>query len=524
MSYTAPRSRLGNTLDVTSTGAGGIDWGNIENAGTTVDLSATTTSTVDTATAVTTVNGLATDVITAASIAANAIGSSELATDAIGDAQIATGAIASTAFAAGAIDAAAIATDAIDADAIAANAIGPSELAINAIGSAQLSTAAAQDIRDQILSDSTPFAGANIDATISSRLASADINLTGGAVDTVTNVTTVNNLAAAAVTDVRSVNGTSYTIDTGGTTTLVDAALTEADDYWNGAVIIFTSGAAAGQIRVVTDFVASTDTITYSPASATTVATDTYEFVTGPNALGTADVVWDEVLTGATHNVTDSAGRRLRNVQEFGWYEGGAIFIDTVNGTAGTTDYESGTSLNPVDSIADANTLATSLGISRFMVAPGSSITLAATQSNQVFMGEEWTLALGGQNIAGTIFHGASVSGTGTGADAHFVNCEMGTATLAGCRMGWCRFSGTITFSAASDYYFHDCYSGVAGAGTPTIDFGSAVANTNLSMRRYSGRRHDQQQGQHRHRQHVAGGQRATGGRGQLRRRYLGAR
>lgn len=109
---------------------------------------------------------IATDAITAAKIAANAIGASELATDAIGDAQIATGAIASTAFAAGAIDAAAIAAD----------AIGASELATDAIGSAQLAISAINEIRDAILSDATTFAGANIDATISSRATPAQVN------------------------------------------------------------------------------------------------------------------------------------------------------------------------------------------------------------------------------------------------------------------------------------------------------------------------------------------------------------
>jgi len=43
----------GRTLDVTATGAGGIDWGNIENQGTTVDLSATDIQLCDTTTAVT---------------------------------------------------------------------------------------------------------------------------------------------------------------------------------------------------------------------------------------------------------------------------------------------------------------------------------------------------------------------------------------------------------------------------------------------------------------------------------------
>lgn len=101
------------------------------------------------------VSAIQNDAITAAAIAANAIGASELATDAIGDAQIATGAIAATAFAAGAVDAAAIATD--------------------AIGSAELATSAVNEIRDSILSDATTFAGANINATISSRAQPSDL-------------------------------------------------------------------------------------------------------------------------------------------------------------------------------------------------------------------------------------------------------------------------------------------------------------------------------------------------------------
>jgi hypothetical protein len=51
-----PETTEGNTHDVTSTGAGGIDWGNVENQSTSVDLSATAINLVDTATALTTNN------------------------------------------------------------------------------------------------------------------------------------------------------------------------------------------------------------------------------------------------------------------------------------------------------------------------------------------------------------------------------------------------------------------------------------------------------------------------------------
>jgi hypothetical protein len=88
----------------------------------------------------------------------------DLVVDAVDAAAIATDAIDADAIAAGAIDASAIATDAIDADAIAADAIGASELA----------TSAVDEIRDAILSDSTPFPGANIDAAISTRAVPGD--------------------------------------------------------------------------------------------------------------------------------------------------------------------------------------------------------------------------------------------------------------------------------------------------------------------------------------------------------------
>lgn len=199
--------------------------------------------------------------------------------------------------------------------------------------------------------------------------------------------------------------------------------------------------------------------------------------------------VWDEVLTGATHNIADSAGRRLRDLQEFGVYEGGAIWIDTVNGTAGTTDFESGTVFNPVDSIEDANTLAASLGISRFRVAPGSSIVFgsAGPQVNQEFFGTGWTLDLGGQDIAGTTIHGAAVSGTGVGSGYAFLACMMGTCTLADGELTECGLSATITASAAGDYFFHMCHSHIAGTGAPTFDIGAGVGNTSLNFRHYSG-------------------------------------
>jgi hypothetical protein len=57
--------------------------------------------------------------------------------------------------------------------------------------------------------------------------------------------------------------------DSGTTTTIVDTFLTEADDHWNDYGIYFYAGGAAANLpheARVTDFVASTDTLTFAPA------------------------------------------------------------------------------------------------------------------------------------------------------------------------------------------------------------------------------------------------------------------
>lgn len=57
--------------------------------------------------------------------------------------------------------------------------------------------------------------------------------------------------------------------DAAAGSTLVDAALAEGDDYWNGAVLKTIRGTGAGQQRSVADFDAVSDTLTVSPAWAT---------------------------------------------------------------------------------------------------------------------------------------------------------------------------------------------------------------------------------------------------------------
>ena len=62
------------------------------------------------------------------------------------------------------------------------------------------------------------------------------------------------------------------------TTYTIDADRTEEDDYWNGATIRYTSGANAGQRRLVTDFIASEHKIVHEAFDSAPAEGDTYVF------------------------------------------------------------------------------------------------------------------------------------------------------------------------------------------------------------------------------------------------------
>lgn len=161
----------------------------------------------------------------------------EITSDLITAAVIANGAIDAATFAAGAIDATAIASDAITAAKIANGAIDAATFAAGAIDAAAIATDA-------------------IDA---------------------------DAIAADAVSELRGAIF-SGTADSGTTTTLVDAALTEADtDYWAGLAIVFKSGSISGQCRLITGFTPATDTLTFAPATTQSVGTNTYDIIPWAN-------------------------------------------------------------------------------------------------------------------------------------------------------------------------------------------------------------------------------------------------
>ena len=278
---------------------------------------------------------------------------------------------------------------------------------------------------------------------------------------------------------------------TSATQFILDNGPAEADVLIGSPVILHdVASAVQFAFGVVSDYIVTTKEVFLeaTPVGFTPVATDNVSFFMPSPDLVIAKAVWDRILTGAEHNVTDSAGRRLRLVQESQGYEEGAVWIDTVNGTTGTTDFEHGTVELPVKTLAEAITIAASVGLTRFHVIVGSTITFAEGHTSEVWVGDNWSLVLAGQDISNIYVSGANVSGIGTGSgDQTLINCHLGACTWpTGTHLDHCIFEGTQTLGAAGNYGFNDCAHGTT-AGISTIDFGSGLNASVLHMHPYHG-------------------------------------
>jgi hypothetical protein len=169
-------------------------------------------------------------------------------------------------------------------------------------------------------------------------------------------------------------------------------------------------------------------------------------------------------------------------------YDNGAIWFDSGASNTNTVVGIDGTSRNPVSTMGAVNTLLASTNLHRVEVAPGSTITFAASQDSQVFHGENWTLALGGQSVSATHIIGATVTGICTGASKPtFENCHFGAVTMPPVHFEGCTLEGTLTIGSAGDFAFARCQSGVPGAATPILDFGAALNSSEVGFRGFSG-------------------------------------
>lgn len=75
------------------------------------------------------------------------------------------------------------------------------------------------------------------------------------------------------------------TADSGNTTTLVDNALTQGEDFWKGGFITITAGTNYGVTKKVTGFAAGSDTVTFAAMPKSIDNTSKYRIVVGTNIV-----------------------------------------------------------------------------------------------------------------------------------------------------------------------------------------------------------------------------------------------
>lgn len=158
----------------------------------------------------------------------------------------------------------------------------------------------------------------------------------------VVNANVFDSLFAAATTDYLQVD----TLQLGGTTQsatdlkdFADAGYDPATNKVQGVVLTDTATTVTGGATAAALATAQTDLDTLTGTDGVTLATSQANYV--PSKAGDAmtltaaatsaqlvDDVWDEVLTGATHNIAASAGRRMRAI--------GDVVSGTVNDASAT--------------------------------------------------------------------------------------------------------------------------------------------------------------------------------------------
>lgn len=233
-------------------------------------------------------------------------------------------------------------------------------------------------------------AGASVSADIAEVEGETDdIGIAGAGL---TAIPDVDTLLEALV-----VLGAEQTADSGTTTTIVDAALTQATtDWFKGVGVHFTSGTLLGQDACVTGFTPASDTLTFTPAVTTAVTTHTYymlpnaECFTGSAGAGGATAA--EVWTYSTRALTE-LDEDNTTIDINGQTVGTATTVGTVNALAAnsltaaaaaadlTTELQSG--------LATASSLTTVSGLVDDLEARlgtpidlGSGLTIAANLSD----------------------------------------------------------------------------------------------------------------------------------------------
>jgi hypothetical protein len=166
----------------------------------------------------------------------------------------------------------------------------------------------------------------------------------------------------------------------------------------------------------------------------------------------------------------------------------GGITVDVTSPYSGT-NYPNGTPRQPINNIADAVTMATNRGFTTLFILGDITLDDAVPSLNGfTFVGEsanKSTIQIDANaDVENSEFMTATINGILDGGNV-VSDCVIETLNFVDGFITQCVLNGTITLSTQDDAHFLDCWSGVPGLSTPTIDFSGA--GSGLAMRNYNG-------------------------------------
>ncbi len=186
---------------------------------------------------------------------------------------------------------------------------------------------------------------------------------------------------------------------------------------------------------------------------------------------------------------TSSASATLQELEaiQYSSFNGG-VTVDISSPYSGT-EFPTGTIQQPVNNTADALTIAEERGFSTIYIIGDIVLDSGSNFSEYIFVGESMTKTKitinPDANVINSEFYDAEITGTLDGGNV-LRNCLISDINYVNGYIEQCVLSaGTIVLGGNQEAHFLDCWSGVVGLFTPTIDMGGS--GQGLGVRNYNG-------------------------------------
>jgi hypothetical protein len=266
-----------------------------------------------------------------------------------------------------------------------------------------------------------------------------------------------------------------------------------------GAVVInHDTGASATVLEVVSETELRHEALDGGTSGLWSVS-DTYAVhnviqcnISGGNLVAVDDVgaTIDPVFTTAFTQIvrTSSSSATLQELEaiQFASFDGG-VWVDVTSPYSGIV-FPTGTPQQPVNNLDDAELIAAERGFKKLYVLGDITFDSLADLADFDIEGESEQKSSFTIDAASTMtnceFRFANLTGTLDGGN-YIEHCRIGSLSFVDGIIEQCVIDGPITLSGANDAHFLDCWSGVPGASTPTINLGGSGAA--LALRNYNG-------------------------------------